>query len=221
MMKKEYALGLLTVLFWSTSATAFKIALRHLDVLQLLFLSVITSSLILGGYLAVKGKIAQVFRLNPKEYAFYLGLGVLNPLLYYLMVIKAYDLLPAQVAQPINYTWVITLSLLSVPLLKQPFTKPQMVATLVSYSGVVLLSWRRGNAAGEEISLLGISLAISCTIIWALYWIYNVRAGQDPIVTIFLNFIFSIPLSPLHALIFKPAVMGHQRCRGGRVDRVL
>ena len=35
------------------------------------------------------------------------------------MVIKAYDLLPAQVVQPINYTWVITLSLLAVPLLKQ------------------------------------------------------------------------------------------------------
>lgn len=42
-MKKEYILGLLTVLFWSTSATAFKIAL------QLLLVSITISTLILGG----------------------------------------------------------------------------------------------------------------------------------------------------------------------------
>ena len=192
-MKKEYALGLMTVLFWSTSATAFKIALQYLEVLQLLFLSIITSTLILGGYLTVRGKIRQVLMLRPKEYAYYLFLGVLNPLLYYLMVIKAYELLPAQVVQPINYTWVITLSLLCVPLLKQPFTKSQMVSSLICYAGVVILSWRKGNAFEQDISPLGIFLAVSCTIIWALYWIYNVRSKQDPIVAIFLNFIFSIP----------------------------
>jgi hypothetical protein len=48
------------------------------------------------------------------------GLGFLNPFAYYFVLLQAYDLLPAQEAQPLNCTWAITLSLLSVPLLKQP-----------------------------------------------------------------------------------------------------
>lgn len=206
-MKKEYALGLLTVLFWSTSATAFKIALQYMDVFQILVLSIITSALILGGYLMVIGKADQIFRLESREYAFYLIAGVLNPFIYYLMVMKAYDLLPAQVAQPINYTWIITLSLLSVPLLKQPFTKSQMTASLVCYAGVVVLSWRNGGVDVKGLSLPGLFLAVSCTIIWALYWIYNVRSRQDPAVAIFLNFIFSIPFAVMACAAFSTLTM--------------
>ncbi len=202
MIKKEYALGLLTVLFWSTSATAFKITLQYMDVLQLLFYSIMAAVLILGIYLLIQGKIDRVFRLSLKEYQFYLMLGILNPFVYYLMVIKAYDLLPAQIVQPINYTWVITLSLLSVPLLKQSLSKLQMIATLVCYSGVVILSYRDG-ATGLKLDYFGIFLAIACTIIWALYWIYNVRSKQDPIVAIFLNFLFSLPFVATACLLFS------------------
>lgn len=202
-MKKEYTLGLLTVLFWSTSATAFKITLQHLDVLQLLFYAVSTATVILGGYLTVAGRFSDVFTLQPKEYLFYLILGVLNPFIYYWMAVKAYDLLPAQVVQPINYTWVITLSLLSVPLLKQVFTKIQAVAALICYSGVVVLSLRSSSSPGPDINYWGVFLAVSCTIIWALYWIYNVRSKHDPIVAIFLNFLFSLPFIALACTFFS------------------
>lgn len=202
-MKNEYVLGLLTVLFWSTSATAFKITLQYFDVLQLLLYSIITAVVILGAYLKINNKLHAVLKLDLKEYVFYLILGFLNPFVYYWMAIKAYDLLPAQIVQPINYTWVITLSLLSIPLLKQTFSKMQILATLVCYSGVVVLSYRNDMAPGSEINYFGVFLAISCTIIWALYWIYNVRSKQDPIVAIFLNFLFSIPFIALACSIFS------------------
>ncbi|SLM29564.1 conserved membrane hypothetical protein [Desulfamplus magnetovallimortis] len=202
MIKKEYALGLLTVLFWSTSATAFKLTLQHMDVLQLLFYSIIAAVLILGIYLLIQGKIDRVFKLSRKEYQFYVLLGVLNPFAYYLMVIKAYDLLPAQIVQPINYTWVVTLSLLSVPLLKQPLSRLQMLATLICYSGVVILSYR-DSTTGLQLNYFGIFLAVACTFIWALYWIYNVRSKQDPIIAIFLNFLFSIPFVGSACLLFS------------------
>lgn len=194
-MKNSYGLvlGFLTVLFWSTSATAFKITLRYLDVLQLLFYAIITSTVILGAYLVINKKFKEIFRLRPGEYAFYLVLGFLNPFVYYWMAVTAYDLLPAQIVQPINYTWVITLSLLSIPLLKQTFSKIQIAASLICYAGVVVLSYRHNHASGVGINYFGVFLAISCTIIWALYWIYNIRSKQDPVVAIFLNFVFSIP----------------------------
>jgi len=192
-MKKEIALGLLTVLFWSTSATAFKISLTYIDVLPLLFFSVITAVIVLGGYLLARGQFAAVFRLEARDYLFYLVLGILNPFVYYWMAIKAYDLLPAQIVQPINYTWVITLSLLSVPLLKQRLSKGQILATLIAYAGVVVLSFGASGSQEGGINFFGVFLAVSCTLIWALYWIYNVRSSQEPIVGIFLNFAFSLP----------------------------
>ncbi len=203
-MKKAYGLGLLTVLFWSTSATAFKITLGYMDVLQLLFYSIVTAVVILGGFLGVTGKFSELFRLGKKEYLICLALGILNPFIYYWMAVTAYDLLPAQVAQPVNYTWVITLTLLSVPLLKQPLGKEQILATLVCYLGVVVISWR-GNIgqAGSDISYLGLFLAVSCTIIWALYWIYNIRRARDPILGIFLNFLFSLPFAGLACWMFS------------------
>ena len=202
MIKKEFGLGLLTVLFWSTSATAFKITLQYLDVLQLLLWSIVTAVVILGVFLLATNRFREVFRLNPREYGFYLVLGVLNPFVYYWMAVKAYDLLPAQIVQPINYTWVITLSLLSVPLLKQSLGKIQLAATLVCYAGVVILSLGSREGAGA-INYWGVFLAVSCTIIWALYWIYNVRSKQDPFVAIFLNFLFSVPFAALACFFFS------------------
>ena len=200
-MKKEYLLGLTTVLCWSTSATAFKLTLQYLDVLQLLFFSIATSVGVLGGYLGIKGKLKSLMDLPPKELGFYGLLGILNPFIYYWMAVTAYDLLPAQIAQPINYTWVITLSLLSVPLLRQPFTRGQALATMVCYSGVVVLSVK--GEADQAISLPGVFLAASCTLIWALYWIYNIRSTRDPIVTLFLNFLFSLPFAGMACLCFS------------------
>ncbi|MBU1341727.1 MAG: DMT family transporter [Proteobacteria bacterium] len=187
------ALGFLTVLFWSTSATAFKITLRYIDVLQLLFYAIITATVIFGTYLVANKKFREIFKLQPREYVFYLVMGFLNPFVYYWMAVKAYDLLPAQIVQPINYTWVITLSLLSIPFLKQAVSKIQIAASLICYASVVVLSYRNNTAPGSEINYFGVFLAISCTIIWALYWIYNVRSKHDPIIAIFLNFFFSIP----------------------------
>jgi len=200
-MNNAVMLGLMTVLFWSTSATAFKLTLRTLDVLQLLLVAIATATLILGGYLAITGRMARVFALERRKILRSLVLGFLNPFVYYWMAVKAYDLLPAQVVQPINYTWVITLSLLAVPLLKQPLTRYQILATLVSYAGVVVLSYRSGT--GEEISYVGVFLAISCTLIWALYWIANVKSQEDPVVDIFLNFLFALPFTALACALFS------------------
>lgn len=203
-MKTAYGLGLLTVLFWSTSATAFKITLGHLDVLQLLFYAILTGAGVLGTFLKVTGKFSRVFKLTRNQYLTCLVLGILNPFVYYWMAITAYDLLPAQVVQPVNYTWVITLTLLSVPLLKHSLGRAEILATLVSYLGVVVISWRGSQGpAGTEISIWGLFLAVSCTFIWALYWIYNVRMEQDPLVNIFLNFLFSLPGAGLACMVFS------------------
>ena len=192
--RKAYFYGLGAVFFWSTVATAFKLSLRHLPPAQLLLYAAVFSTLTLGAILAARGRFLATLGALRHDWRQSLGLGLLNPFLYYLVLFRAYDLLPAQEAQPLNYTWAITLSLLSVPLLKQRIAPRDLVAILVSYLGVVVIS-TKGDVLGLHFAApLGVALALGSTVIWALYWIYNTKSGRDPLAGLFRNFLCSLPL---------------------------
>jgi Predicted permease, DMT superfamily len=192
--RRAYLYGLSTVLIWSTVASAFKIALRHLDPVQLLLVADAVSILTLGAILAAQKKLGLLRRLSRGELLRNGLLGALNPFLYYLVLFKAYALLPAQVAQPLNYTWAIALSLLSVPLLGQRLTRRDIIAIFVSYAGVVVLS-TQGNLTGLDLGdPLGVGLALCSTLIWALYWIGNTKNATDPVLALLLNFGAAFPL---------------------------
>jgi hypothetical protein len=49
--KKAYGLAILTVLSWSTVATAFKLSLRHLSHIELMLYSSAVATLLLAGVL--------------------------------------------------------------------------------------------------------------------------------------------------------------------------
>jgi len=191
--KKAHVYGIGSVLLWSTVASAFKLSLRYLDYIQLLFYSSIVSTLVLICILALQGKTGILFTYSRKQYVRSMVLGFLNPFLYYTVLFKAYDLLPAQEAQPLNYTWAITLALLSIPLLKQKIGMKDILAGVVSYSGVFVIS-THGNPLGFRFSdPLGVALALGSTVIWALYWIYNTKDDRDPVPGLLLNFVFGFP----------------------------
>lgn len=201
--KKASLYGLITVLLWSTVASAFKLSLRYLDHCQLLFYSSIVSILVLASILGLKGKIPLLFSYSRKQYLRSLVLGILNPFVYYLVLFKAYDLLPAQEAQPLNYTWAITLALLSVPLLKQRIRLINFFALLVSYSGVVMISTHGDIFSFRFSNPLGVALALGSTVIWSLYWIYNIKDNRDPVAGLLLNFLFGMPFVFAFTLLFS------------------
>lgn len=194
-----YALG--TVLLWSTVATAFKLSLRSFSPIELLLYSSFFSTLVIGSILCYQGKFRLVFQCSRQEYLLSVFLGFLSPFLYYLILFKAYDLLPAQQAQPINYTWAITLSLLSVPLLKQKIGWQQWLALVVSYCGVVIISTEGKPFSLHFTDAVGVTLALASTVIWALYWIYNTRDKRDPVVGLFVNFLCSLPFILVYYLV--------------------
>jgi len=201
--KKANLYGLATVLLWSTVASAFKLSLRFLDHIQLLFYATTSSIIVLTGILLLQGKLQLLFAYSGRQYLRSLVLGLLNPFLYYLVLFKAYDLLPAQEAQPLNYTWAITLAVLSVPLLKQKIRFKNFVALFVSYAGVVVIS-THGNPFSFRFSdPLGVALALGSTVIWSIYWIYNTKDDRDPVAALLLNFLFSLPFVTVLCLSFS------------------
>lgn len=201
--KRAMRFGLATVAMWSTVASAFKLSLAHLTPLQLLLFASLASCLTLAGILAATGRLGALRRFTPAQWRRSLYLGALNPFLYYTLLFAAYDLLPAQEAQPLNYTWAITLSLLAVPMLGQKLRGRDLLAILVSYSGVVVIS-THGEVLGMHFaSPSGVALALVSTVIWALYWILGARDDRDPVAGLLANFLCSLPLTLLAVLCFS------------------
>lgn len=187
-------LGLSAVLLWSTVATAFKLTLRSLDPIQLLCYASLFSLGVLFVVVAAQGKIGDCLVSIRLEWRRSILLGSLNPFLYYLVLFKAYDLLPAQVAQPLNYTWAITLALLSALILRQPVRRRDVAALVIGYAGVALIS-TRGEWTRIRVDPLGVVLALGSTVIWAIYWIESTRDRRDPAVALFSNFLFAVPIT--------------------------
>ncbi|WP_426416898.1 DMT family transporter [Aestuariirhabdus sp. LZHN29] len=215
--RQAYLYGIGAVLLWSTVATAFKLSLRYLDTLQLLLYSCISSIFVMLGILAVQNKLSLIMPLAKTDYRRFLPLGILNPFAYYLILFQAYDLLPAQQAQPLNYTWGITLALLSIPLLGQKITRWEILACVISYLGVVVIATRGDLLALQFDSPLGVTLALVSTVIWALYWILNAKNSQDPVVSLLLCFCFSLPFILVTTLIFSSVVVSDWRGLAGAV----
>ncbi len=195
---KAYLYASVAVFFWSTVATAFKIALREFDFIQLIFYASGVTVVLLFFVLLAQKKLSLLFKQSKRQWLYTLLMGAFNPLLYYLVLFKAYSLLPAQVAQPLNMIWPITLALLSVPLLNQKISWISILALFVSFIGVFFISSQGGANGYKNTNAFGVFLAVGSSILWSLYWIFNVRDKRDEVIKLFLNFlagfIFLIPV---------------------------
>jgi drug/metabolite transporter (DMT)-like permease len=134
--------------------------------------------------------------------------GLLNPFAYYLILLQAYDRLPAQAALALNYTWPLVLALLAVPILREPLRIKSLVALGLSLSGVILIA-TGGNLQTLEVQdPVGVGLALGSSGLWALYWLVNVRDARDGVLKLFLSFgfgtLFTLLVWPLLAPIRWP-----------------
>ncbi|MHC4518111.1 MAG: DMT family transporter, partial [Planctomycetota bacterium] len=111
--------------------------------------------------------------------------------LYYVVLFKAYSLLLAQEAQPLNFVWPLTLVLLSIPLLGQRIKLASIIAICISFFGVVVIGTRGDILAFRFSHPTGVLLALSTTIVWSLYWIFNTKDRQEETVRLFVNFAFA------------------------------
>ena len=192
--KLAYKYALIAIFFWSTVATAFKVALEYLKPFELVFYASITSTLILLTIILYQNKTNEVMSYIKKNFKTVLILGSINPFLYYLVLFKAYDILPAQEAQAINYTWALMLAFLSVIFLKQKLTLSDIVAGIICYFGVLIISTKGEPFSLNFSNMDGVFLALLSTVLWSMYWIFNTKSKVDPVVGLFSNFLVAIPI---------------------------
>ncbi|MEG0888610.1 MAG: DMT family transporter [Bacteroides sp.] len=181
----------IAVLSWSTVATAFKISLTHLTHFEMLLVASCTALCLFILLLTVQRKWTLVRALPARQWRRFALIGLLNPVAYYLVLFKAYALLPAQVAQPINYAWPIVLLILLALFARQPIPRMKYIGMFISLAGVALISFGSGSMAGSSVSVMGLLLAALSAFLWAAYWMVNNKNRTvDGSVTLFMSFLF-------------------------------
>lgn len=168
--------ALTSVALWSTVATGFKLGLREIAPVQLLLLGCVIAL----AFFAVCRPFVRA-SLSLRQHLAAAALGLVNPFAYYLILFEAYDRLPAQIAQPLNFTWAIALALLAIPLLRQRLSPPGWIGVAIGYVGVVVILTKGEFHGFGHFDPIGVALALGSALIWAWYWIVTVRLGIHPV----------------------------------------
>jgi drug/metabolite transporter (DMT)-like permease len=200
---RAYLYACVAVLLWSTIASAFKISLRYVDVLTLLFYASVVACVFLFLYLLFLNKLKLLRAFTRQDYLRSALLGFLNPFLYYTVLLKAYSILKAQEAVTLNFIWPIMLVLLSIPILHQKIKLRSILAIIISFLGVFVIA-TEGDVLGFRFTnTVGVLLASGSSVVWALFWIYNVKDKHDEAVRLFVNFSFGTVFIFLSILLFS------------------
>lgn len=188
--KKAFLFAIIAVLFWSTVGSAFKLTLKHINYLQMLLFASFVSIIALLIVIFIQKKIVLIKNIKTKDIKNSALLGFLNPFLFYIFLFKGYSLLLTQEAVVLNFTWPITMVLLSIPLLKQKVNIKSILAIIISFAGAIIIA-TKGNVLQMKFSnITGVIIMLSSTVFWALYWILNVKGSREDLIKLFFNFIF-------------------------------
>lgn len=188
--RKAFIFALISALLWSTVATAFKYALQFYEVFEILMYSSFVSFIVISVYGIYIKKFHSAFKTSLKNHLSSIILGALNPFAYYLILFKAYDLLPAQEAQTLNYSWSITVVIFSYFILKQKIKIRNWLALILSFFGVIIIATKGNILALKFENEFGVFLAIISSIFWGLYWVLNLKDSRESIQKLILNFFY-------------------------------
>jgi len=201
--RQAYLFALLAILCWSTIGSAFKLSLHYLNYLDLLLYSSFTATLVLAMTLIFQIKADLLKELKGRDFIRSAFMGLLNPFLYYVVLLKAYELLPAQEAGTLNYIWPLVLVLISIPMLHQRISKWSFMAVLVSFTGIIIISTHGQLLNMKFSSPLGVLLALGSALFWAFYWIFNMKDKREAVTKLFLNFCFGFLYILVTVMIMK------------------
>ena len=190
---KALIFGLLAVLLWSTVASAFKIGLAHAHLLWLLTGSCFFSILGLACILVSRNQLLVACQLLWRYREPSIKAGLLNPVVYYLILFAAYASLPAQIAQPVNYTWGVVLPLLAAIFLGKKITRWDISGMCIAYSGVFIVAIA-GESIVDELNYIGVALALLSSLVWSAYWLVGMGDQRSPVVALFQNFVYALPV---------------------------
>lgn len=127
--------------------------------------------------------------------------GILNPVIYYLLLFKAYDMLPAQFAQAVNFTWPLMLTIFAMLLKQEKFHILRLFMLCMSFAGALIVVLGGQHILGG-ISVSGVLIAFATTIFWVLYWLITKTVNEDLVISLWIPFAVGAGILSIAALFF-------------------
>ena len=202
-MKKEYIYALISVLLWSTTATVTKILLGNLDSMQILLISSLFAFVFLFIINCIKGNLNEIKKYRIKDFFKIAIIGILGIFLYNLFLYIGINNLPASRAFIINYLWPIMTVIFACLLLKEKFTMRKIVAIIISFIGVIVVSSNGSISNIEKNGIIGTICCILAAVSYGLFSVLNKKETYNKYISMMLFYFTSFIISLIYVLLSK------------------
>lgn len=202
-MKKEYICAIISVLLWSTTATVSKLLLGSLDSMQILLVSSLFSFIFLLIINCINGSIKEIKKYKTKDYLIIFALGVIGIFLYDLFFYLGINAMQASQAFIINYLWPIMTVLFACIILKEKFTIRKIIAIIISFIGVIIVSSNGNLLSIEKSSLMGTIYCLLAAILYGLFSALNKKQNYNKYTSMMLFYFNSTFISLIYVIATK------------------
>lgn len=189
-MKKAYLCAGTSILCWSTVAVVSKLLLGQLDHFQLLWASSFFAALFLFVYNLLKGSLKELKQYKFKDFAISVLTGLPSTLFYYLFYYAGTDKMAASQAFIVNYLWPIMSVVFACILLKEKLTVRKVIAILLSFLGVVIVSGKNLLHPSEDV-LVGTLCCFMGAVSYGLFTALNQKYDYNKFITLMLSYFAS------------------------------
>ena len=202
-MKKEYIYAIISVLLWSTTATVTKLLLGNLDSMQILLLGSLFAVIFLFIINYIKGNLKEIKNYKLKDYFKIFIIGILGTFLYNLFLYLGINTMQASQAFIINYLWPIMTVIFACIILKEKITIRKIIAIIISFIGVIIVS-SNGNLLNiEKSSIIGTIYCIFGAISYGLFSVLNKKQNYNKYTSMMLFYLSSFCISLIYCLCAK------------------
>lgn len=202
-MKKEYIYAIISVLLWSTTATVTKILLGNLDSIQILLFGSLFAVIFLFLINCIKGNLNEIKNYKLKDYSKIFTIGILGTFLYNLFLYLGINTMQASQAFIINYLWPIMTVIFACIILKEKITIKKIIAIIISFIGVIIVS-SNGNLLNiEKSSIIGTIYCILAAISYGLFSVLNKKQNYNKYISMMLYYLTSFFISLIYCVCAK------------------
>lgn len=194
-MKKAYGFAAVSIVCWSSLATISKLLLGTMDSMQILSVSALFAALALLAVNLISGKLKTLKQYKPKDFLIMALIGLPGTFLYYVFLYGGTARLLASQAFIINYLWPIMSVVFACILLKEKMTWRRILAIVLSFIGVIIVTAGGGLDSLGGDTLVGALLCVLGAVSYGLFTALHQRFCYDKTVAMMVSFFVAFVLS--------------------------
>lgn len=171
--------------------------------MQILVISSLLAFVFLLVVNLIKGNLKKLKEYNLKDYLQIFAIGILGTFLYNLFLYLGIDTLEASQAFIINYLWTIMTILFGCIVLKEKITIRKLIAIILSFIGVIIVTVKGDLLNIEKDSIIGGIYCVLAAVSYGLFSVLNKQKDCNKYLSMMLYYLVSFIISLIYILFSK------------------